>query len=50
MLLNFLFVAFIGIHIPLIGLLFRALWNFSISPNTILIFALIMTLLASGYF
>lgn len=46
---KFLFVAFIGIHIPLIGLLFFVLYgNFSISPNTVLIFALIMTLLASA--
>jgi signal transduction histidine kinase len=46
---KFLFVAFVGIHIPLIGLLFFVLYgNFSISPNSILIFALVMTLLASG--
>ncbi|WP_367754291.1 sensor histidine kinase [Flavobacterium sp. WC2430] len=46
---KFLFVAFIGIHIPLIGLLFFVLYgNFSISPNAILIFALLMTLSASG--
>lgn len=46
---KFLFVAFIGIHIPLIGLLFFVLYgNFSISPNTVLIFALVMTLLASA--
>jgi hypothetical protein len=34
---KFLFVAFIGIHIPLIGLLFSCFMGFSISPNTILI-------------
>lgn len=46
---KFLFVAFIGIHIPLIGLLFFVLYgDFAISPNTILIFALLMTLFASG--
>jgi signal transduction histidine kinase len=46
---KFLFVAFIGIHIPLIGLLFFVLYgDFSISPSAILIFALVMTLLASG--
>ena len=46
---KFLFVAFIGIHIPLIGLLFFVLYgNFSVSPNAILIFALVMTLSASG--
>lgn len=46
---KFLFVAFVGIHIPLIGLLYYVLYgNFSISPNAILIFALVMTLLASG--
>lgn len=46
---KFLFVAFIGTHIPLIGLLFFILYeDFSISPNTILIFALLMTLFASA--
>lgn len=46
---KFLFVAFIGTHIPLIGLLFLILYeDFSVSPNTILIFALLMTLFASG--
>lgn len=46
---KFLFVAFVGIHIPLIGLLYYVLYgNFSISPNAILFFALVMTLLASG--
>lgn len=46
---KFLFVAFIGIHMPLIGLLFFVLYgDFSIAPNTILIFALFITLLATG--
>ncbi|MGZ9733852.1 sensor histidine kinase [Flavobacterium sp. GNP002] len=46
---KFLFVAFIGIHIPLIGLLFFVLYGGkSISADTILIFALIMTLVATG--
>jgi signal transduction histidine kinase len=46
---KFLFVAFIGIHIPLIGLLFFVLFgNISISPIFVLIFALIMTLIASA--
>lgn len=46
---KFLFVAFIGIHIPLIGILFFVLfYDHSISPVTILIFSLIMTLLATA--
>lgn len=46
---KFLFVAFIGIHIPLIGLLFFALYGGStVSANSILIFTLIMTLVATG--
>lgn len=46
---KFLFVAFIGIHIPLIGMLFFVLYgSITISASTILIFALIMTLLASA--
>lgn len=46
---KFLFVAFIGIHIPLIGILFFVLYGSEdISANTILIFALIMTLLATA--
>ena len=46
---KFLFVAFIGTHIPLIGLLFFILYeDFSISPNTMLIVALLMTLFASA--
>ncbi|MEN2487402.1 HAMP domain-containing sensor histidine kinase [Flavobacterium sp. B11] len=46
---KFLFVAFIGIHIPLIGILFFVLFfEHSISPSSILIFSLIMTLLATA--
>jgi len=46
---KFLFVAFIGIHIPLIGILFFVLFSqHSISPTSILIFSLIMTLLATA--
>ncbi|MCV9926889.1 HAMP domain-containing histidine kinase [Flavobacterium sp. LS1R49] len=46
---KFLFVAFIGIHIPLIGILFFVLYgNNTISANSILIFSLIMTLLATA--
>jgi signal transduction histidine kinase len=45
---KFLFVAFIGIHIPLIGILFFVLYyNHSVSPTSILIFSLVMTLLAT---
>ncbi len=45
---KFLFVAFIGIHIPLIGILFFVLYyNHSVSPTSILIFSLMMTLLAT---
>ncbi len=45
---KFLFVAFIGIHIPLIGILFFVLYyNTDISPTSILVFSLIMTLLAT---
>ncbi|WP_243739878.1 sensor histidine kinase [Flavobacterium chryseum] len=41
-------MAFIGIHIPLIGILFFVLYyNTNISPTSILIFSLIMTLLAT---
>ncbi len=47
--LKFLFVAFIGIHIPLIGILFFALYFDTVIPATsVLIFSLIMTLLATG--
>ena len=42
-------VAFIGIHIPLIGLLFFAIYDRSnVGPQTILIFTLVMTLVATG--
>lgn len=45
---KFLFVAFIGIHIPLIGILFFVLYyNHSVSPTSILVFSLLMTLLAT---
>ncbi|MEL1255497.1 HAMP domain-containing sensor histidine kinase [Flavobacterium sp. DGU38] len=46
---KFLFVAFIGIHIPLIGILFFVLYFDSTIPaSSILIFSLIMTLLATA--
>ncbi|ABQ05528.1 Signal transduction histidine kinase [Flavobacterium johnsoniae] len=46
---KFLFVAFIGIHIPLIGILFFVLFfEHTISPASILFFSLIMTLLATA--
>ncbi|WP_343592354.1 HAMP domain-containing sensor histidine kinase [Flavobacterium sp.] len=46
---KFLFVAFIGIHIPLIGILFFVLYfQHSISPTSILVFSLVMTLIATG--
>lgn len=46
---KFLFVAFIGIHIPLIGILFFVLYaKANISPTVLLLFSLIMTLLATG--
>ncbi|WP_163399134.1 sensor histidine kinase [Flavobacterium fluviatile] len=46
---KFLFVAFIGIHIPLIGILFFVLYfDHSISPTSVLVFSLIMTLLATA--
>ena len=45
---KFLFVAFIDIHIPLIGMLFFVLYGSkTISAHTILLFALVMTLLAT---
>ncbi|OXA97303.1 Signal transduction histidine kinase [Flavobacterium hercynium] len=45
---KFLFVAFIGIHIPLIGILFFVLYyDTNIPPTSVLIFSLIMTLLAT---
>ncbi|WP_223681514.1 sensor histidine kinase [Flavobacterium hibisci] len=47
--MKFLFVAFIGIHIPLIGILLFALYFDTVIPATsVLIFSLIMTLLATG--
>ncbi|OIV41529.1 ATP-binding protein [Flavobacterium johnsoniae] len=47
--LKFLFVAFIGIHIPLIGILFFVLFfEHTVSPASILVFSLIMTLLATA--
>ncbi|WJS92844.1 HAMP domain-containing histidine kinase [Flavobacterium johnsoniae] len=46
---KFLFVAFIGIHIPLIGILFFVLYfQHNISPTSILVFSLVMTLIATG--
>lgn len=47
---KFLFVAFLGIHIPLIGLIFFILFAdiTNISPWTILILVLLMTLIATG--
>ncbi|MCC9073911.1 HAMP domain-containing histidine kinase [Flavobacterium sp. F-65] len=47
---KFLFVAFIGIHIPLIGILFFVLYgNNTVSSDSILIFSLIMTLFATTF-
>jgi signal transduction histidine kinase len=46
---KFLFVAFIGIHIPLIGILFFVLFfEHKVSSTSILVFSLIMTLLATA--
>jgi len=46
---KFLFIAFLGIHIPLIGILFFVLFvEQSASPITILVFALVMTLVATA--
>jgi len=46
---KFLFVAFIGIHIPLIGILFFVLFfEHKISSASILVLSLIMTLLATA--
>lgn len=46
---KFLFVAFIGIHLPLIGLIFFVLYgNIGFSSTTILIFTLVMTLIATA--
>jgi signal transduction histidine kinase len=45
---KFLFIAFLGIHIPLIGLLFFVLfYDYKISPTSMLLIALGMTLLAT---
>ncbi|MBP6180417.1 HAMP domain-containing sensor histidine kinase [Flavobacterium sp.] len=45
---KFLFVTFIGIHIPLIGLLFFILYGeHSVSPHSIVVFTLAMTLIAT---
>ena len=46
---KFLFVAFIGIHIPLIGILFFVLYaKADFSTTALLVFSLVMTLLATG--
>lgn len=46
---KFLFITFLGIHIPLIGILFFVLYSKSaIPPGTLLLFALVMTLVATG--
>lgn len=46
---KFLFVAFIGIHIPLIGILFFVLFEKNdFSVTSLLLFALVMTLIATG--
>lgn len=45
---KFLFVAFIGIHIPLIGILFFVLYaRMDFSTTSLLVFTLIMTLIAT---
>lgn len=45
---KFLFVAFIGIHIPLIGILFFVLYNkTNFSTTSLLFFSLVMTLIAT---
>lgn len=47
--LKFLFVAFIGIHIPLIGILFFVLYaKANFSTTTLLLFTLVMTLIATA--
>ena len=47
--LKFLFVAFIGIHIPLIGILFFVLYaKTDFSTTTLLLFSLVMTLIATA--
>ncbi|RZJ72246.1 HAMP domain-containing sensor histidine kinase [Flavobacterium sp.] len=46
---KFLFVAFLGIHIPLIGLIFFVLFgNANESPALILVFTLVLTLVATA--
>lgn len=46
---KFLFVAFIGIHLPLILLLFFILYgNLTMSANTIFVVSLVITIIASG--
>jgi signal transduction histidine kinase len=46
---KFLFITFIGIHIPLVGILFFVLYaKHDVSPNSVLLFALLMTLLATA--
>lgn len=46
---KFLFIAFIGIHLPLIGIIFFVLYSpNTISPDSILIFTLFITLAATS--
>lgn len=46
---KFLFVAFIGIHIPLIGILFFVIYTKNdFTTNSLLVFSLVMTLIATG--
>ncbi len=46
---KFLFVAFLGIHIPLIGLiLFVVMYPSAIAPSTMLVCTLVFTLVATG--
>lgn len=46
---KFLFVAFVGIHIPLIGILFLVLYSKAdFSTTHLLLFTLVMTLVATG--
>lgn len=46
---KFLFIAFIGIHLPLIGIIFYVLYSpNAISPDSILIFTLLITLAATA--
>ncbi len=47
--LKFLFISFLGIHVPLIGLVFFiSLYERALSPVTIILFTLIMTLVATA--